>query len=816
MTRRCQNFNQRCSFQATSLFAAPPKIFQRVIAAENGPKILQDHEKEMIKKTMLQHEFTFKHQVNELHRLYRRQKELIDEAKMRSLSANNVKGKTVISNSIRFGGLSASSDRTYHNPNFTLVDPSCQWPSSTFNFQVASNFDAGKSMQADTNTSITASSLKATALLPSSSKELSKRTFDLELPADEYIDREVKRFREGFVSGVSKAPDYAIKDLSAVCPLKEFNLSICKDQLNPSEGNSSGTNLIPSITNLADLNEMFQLKKEGTLYSTSLLPLNTSNMEKPHLEQSCSQKPKTVYQIQTKEIDCFQIGKDLENRSEDLYLEKVSRQHEHASSNHLTSATKPIETPASLSKNATLSVENYCLNNNVYLSRNLRYDPRSASVCSLQNNLLHRLPAEDVNSSSVLASQLSNLTNSLEMVTTHGNEQLDSTIQGLNWLQGKLVPGGISDKVKESFSQGLGLRPPKDFLMSSSYVEPKWHGTKDILNYGSNRSSYDSKLTKDQLFKSHPNLSEVKVTDNYEEIGIPDPRLAYPLTVSKMNWSAQSEMLNNGVHHKFQIDLNSSLNEDGSAQVEVETKSATDVNLKPLVSPENKESSPPRGNSKEMQPTDLALSAAEALLLIASNNAESLKWFAGVVSSAANIQEENETVQGHLTNRSELVADGLNSAALTQQIKDKKFEENCSNSTRNKKRKAPVTSSSLPKRKRTRRIKTQKVMQGDILPRITSPSRQEVALENHTISELRENEGKARSGKKKLSKNERQKGKKHNSKSNLLQHPMCSSPKQQTDDAKPDSPERCLPAWGRRNRRQTGQRRPAPIRARSF
>lgn len=112
------------------------------------------------------------------------------------------------------------------NINFTLVDPSCHWASSSYNFQVASNFDARKSMQADTNTSIIASRLKDTVLLPSSSKEFSQRTFDLELQADEYIDREVERCKEGIVSGVSKAPNYAIKDLSAVRHPKDFNLSI--------------------------------------------------------------------------------------------------------------------------------------------------------------------------------------------------------------------------------------------------------------------------------------------------------------------------------------------------------------------------------------------------------------------------------------------------------------------------------------------------------------------------------------------------------------------------------------------------------------
>lgn len=50
-------------------------------------------------------------QVNELHRVYRRQKELMDELRMRNLSANNIQGKTSMSNSIMSGGLFVSSDQ---------------------------------------------------------------------------------------------------------------------------------------------------------------------------------------------------------------------------------------------------------------------------------------------------------------------------------------------------------------------------------------------------------------------------------------------------------------------------------------------------------------------------------------------------------------------------------------------------------------------------------------------------------------------------------------------------------------------------------
>ncbi|XP_063936833.1 uncharacterized protein LOC108196391 isoform X1 [Daucus carota subsp. sativus] len=358
-------------------------------------------------------------------------------------------------------------------------------------------------------------------------------------------------------------------------------------------------------------------------------------MAEPHLEQSYAQMPNMVFQVQTKEHDHIQIGKDLEIHSKDLHLKKLSGQREHT--NHLMSSTKPFDTHASSSKNATLSIDNNCLNNSICLREKLASNPR------------------------------------------------------------------------------------------------------------------------------------------------------------------------------YQIDLNSYPNEDESSQVEVEIRNAANINLEPPVSPQNKETSPPRGKSVEKQPSesekddkyqkDLALLAAEALVLISSNSDQCLKWFAEIVTSAENHLEENETVQCHVavSKHSELVDDGLNNfAALTPLMEETKLGEY--NSTGNRKRKALTTLSSPRRREKTRQIMSQKAMQGDILPRMTSLSRQEVSEETRTISWLRKNESKARLGKRKSSKNERQKGKKRNSEPTLLQ---------QTADAKLDSLKRCLPDWGRRNKRQTGHRRPA-------
>ncbi|XP_017219148.1 uncharacterized protein LOC108196391 isoform X2 [Daucus carota subsp. sativus] len=95
---------------------------------------LQDHLKEIVRKTMLEHEATFKNQVSELHRVYGRQQELMDETRMKGLTGNNIEGKISKTNPIMFGGLS-ESNQTFQVANFSLVDPSCHWPARTINVE---------------------------------------------------------------------------------------------------------------------------------------------------------------------------------------------------------------------------------------------------------------------------------------------------------------------------------------------------------------------------------------------------------------------------------------------------------------------------------------------------------------------------------------------------------------------------------------------------------------------------------------------------------------------------------------------------------
>lgn len=411
---------------------------------------------------------------------------------------------------------------------------------------------------------------------------------------------------------------------------------------------------------------------------------------------------------------------------------------------------------------------------------------------------------------------------------------------------------GYTNKERES-STPMDSGSPKEFIVSGSDVEPRRHGNFDSSNYEMIHGSFDnSYIVNDQLSsvapKLHPNLSEDKVTENNERIGVLGSELAHCPTPSTGKWSVVGELVENGVDCECQIDLNSSPDEDESAQVVM--NGAADINLEPPVSPENKESSPPRGKSGEKQPEisiqlseqedgcpteDISMIAAEVLVSISSagfqlylDNATSkpfetscncLQWFSGVVSSMADVIE-NETETALIgtadSNHNELSADGINYfEATTLQLKETKAEEYSCKSTGQKKKRISATSlPSRPKRRRTRRTKSQKDFQGEALPRLASHSRHEATEDLHVIGGLREA---ARTyletglGRKNDNRNGRRRGKKRPSisPSIVVESPMCSLLKQQSNDTEVGFLEGCLTGWGKTNKRPRGQRFPA-------
>ncbi|XP_050382513.1 uncharacterized protein LOC126799360 [Argentina anserina] len=119
--------------------------------------------KEQVKQMILKHESMFKHQLNELHRLYKRQKDLMDE----------IKSKEVL----KHQKAAAASQLPLFSSGFPLVGSDYHKPSMS---------TTGISSQ---SYCISIANTQPTSCGPNQSgvKKLHRRLFNLELPADEYI-----------------------------------------------------------------------------------------------------------------------------------------------------------------------------------------------------------------------------------------------------------------------------------------------------------------------------------------------------------------------------------------------------------------------------------------------------------------------------------------------------------------------------------------------------------------------------------------------------------------------------------------------------
>ncbi|KAM5581301.1 hypothetical protein ABKV19_010497 [Rosa sericea] len=119
--------------------------------------------KEQVRQMILKHESIFKHQLNELHRLYERQKDLMNEIKSKEL--------------LKHQKAAATSQLPLFSSGLPLVDPDYHRPSMS---------TTGISSQSYCNS---IGNTQQTSGGPSQSgvKKLQRRLFNLELPADEYI-----------------------------------------------------------------------------------------------------------------------------------------------------------------------------------------------------------------------------------------------------------------------------------------------------------------------------------------------------------------------------------------------------------------------------------------------------------------------------------------------------------------------------------------------------------------------------------------------------------------------------------------------------
>ncbi|KAJ4825324.1 hypothetical protein Tsubulata_043499 [Turnera subulata] len=223
------------------------------------------NEKDAVKRTMLEHEAIFKTQLYELHRLYRIQRDLMDEIKRKELHKNRMAVETSLSSSPLASQITSEEARKWHIPGFPMPNSVCARPSTSGVEESHSPLSSmkGNSAQASPLPSQNGGPTKSVDMLESRPTKVRRKMFDLQLPADEYIDTEESdHFKDANASGISsflsnRDPKFA--------PESGTNLFLVNGEKNNCQGDASRSeSCVRSTTNMADLNKPIEIEETNT------------------------------------------------------------------------------------------------------------------------------------------------------------------------------------------------------------------------------------------------------------------------------------------------------------------------------------------------------------------------------------------------------------------------------------------------------------------------------------------------------------------------------------------------------------------------
>ncbi|KAG5059515.1 hypothetical protein JHK87_000544 [Glycine soja] len=151
------------------------------------------YDKDVVKRMMLEHEAVFKNQVYELHRLYRIQRDLMNEVKRKELHRNQIPVEASFSVGHMTSQLTTEDGQKWHISGFPVGNSTCAKTSVSGVEGIHSPLDSMKVIGQQTSPFPSpngCSSSKDVEVLESRPLKVRRKMFDLHLPADEYIDTE--------------------------------------------------------------------------------------------------------------------------------------------------------------------------------------------------------------------------------------------------------------------------------------------------------------------------------------------------------------------------------------------------------------------------------------------------------------------------------------------------------------------------------------------------------------------------------------------------------------------------------------------------
>ncbi|KAI3467282.1 hypothetical protein Pfo_023945 [Paulownia fortunei] len=243
--------------------------------------------KDALKQKMLEHEAVFKNQVCELHRLYRIQRDMMEEVKRKELHRLRASMEPSSSSSLRGSQMPSEDARKWHMAGFPLLN-SVYDRTSISRVEIVNSpmsCTKGNNTQPGQFPFQNGSSLKDSELLDSRPLKVRKKLFDLQLPADEYIDTE-----EG-----EKLMEKKVSDISSYAP--NGNLKIGPESRKLSLGGhvgvktdcriavSASASCLRNSIRLADLNEPIEIEEAMAPSSVDFLGHSSINGEAKGVNQ---------------------------------------------------------------------------------------------------------------------------------------------------------------------------------------------------------------------------------------------------------------------------------------------------------------------------------------------------------------------------------------------------------------------------------------------------------------------------------------------------------------------------------------------------
>ncbi|XP_057947984.1 uncharacterized protein LOC131143727 [Malania oleifera] len=219
------------------------------------------YNKDVVKQTMLKHEAIFKSQVSELHQLYGIQKDLMDEIRRKGQHKQRIQVDPSLSSSPMASQAPSEDYRKWHFPNFPLGNSVCARSSvsSAENIPSPLSFVKGKNVQNDQIPSQSGGCSKDSELMESRPSKVRRKMFDLQLPADEYIDTEEEQQLAD-----EKAPELLSYPPGNCKIVSEsgVKLFLAGNGKTDCQGNAlRSTPCLGHVNNLADLNEPIQVEE---------------------------------------------------------------------------------------------------------------------------------------------------------------------------------------------------------------------------------------------------------------------------------------------------------------------------------------------------------------------------------------------------------------------------------------------------------------------------------------------------------------------------------------------------------------------------